>query len=174
MATVFLAVVAAVVLCVVVAVGVGRRRTARLREEFGPEYERTLQAHGDQYTAEAELRRRLHEHDALDIRPLDPAAREAYLRRWEDVQSSFADEPERGVEEADALVADILRERGYPEDFERHAAVISVDHPDTVEHLRAAHAICLAKAANGARTENLRQAMDHFRALVEDLLDTRG
>ena len=114
---------------------------------------------------------RMRMNDGLDIRPLDPDARERFRERWQEVQGSFADEPERGVEEADALVADILRERGYPDDFEQHAAVISVEHPETIEHLRATHAIRLASAANGAREENLREAMDHFRALIDDLLE---
>jgi hypothetical protein len=171
MTWVYLGLVAALLICVLLAIATGRRRTAHLREEFGPEYDRTLRAHRDQHAAEAELRRRWERHRRLDIRPLDPAAREEHAQRWDEVQRRFATEPAPAVAEADGLIAEVMRARGYPvEDFEQRAAAMSVDHPETVEHYRAAHAISVASAAGAGRTEDLRRAMAHFRALFDELL----
>jgi hypothetical protein len=61
--------------------------------------------------------------------------------------------------------------RGYPVgDFEQRAADISVDHPVVLEDYRAAHEIALRQTKGQANTEDLRQAMIHYRALFEDLV----
>ena len=61
-----------------------------------------------------------------------------------------------------------MQARGYPMgDFEQRAADISVDHPSVVEHYRAAHAVATRRDAG---TEDLRQAMVHYRTLFEDLI----
>jgi hypothetical protein len=157
--------------CVATAIAVSRHRTARLREGFGPEYDRALKAHGDQHEAEADLRRRRERRRGLEIHPLEPGARARYAERWTATQRRFVDAPASAVAEADDLVTQVMRERGYPvDDFEQRAADVSVDHPETVEHYRAAHAISVASAAQHADTESLRQAMVHFRALFHDLL----
>ena len=71
-------------------------------------------------------------------------------------------------------MTDVLRERGYPiDDFDQRAADISVDHPDVVENYRAAHAIYLEQQNGGGGTEDLRQAFVHYRALFDELLETR-
>ena len=102
---------------------------------------------------------------------MEPEARDAYAERWTQAQRRFVDAPASAVAEADELVAEVMRERGYPvDDFEQRTADVSVDHPETVEHYRAAHAISVASAAQHADTEDLRQAMVHFRALFDDLL----
>ena len=74
--------------------------------------------------------------------------------------------------EADGLVAALMHERGYPveEDFDHRAAAISVDHPVVVENYRSAHAISIRAARDEASTEDLRQALVHFRALFAELL----
>jgi hypothetical protein len=165
------AIVAVMLIFVLGAVALGRRRSARLRESFGPEYDRTLERHDDQREAEAELQRRRNRHRRLDIRPLTPEAREAYAARWTETERGFVDAPASAVEQADALLAEVMRERGYPvDDFAQRAADLSVDHPETVEHYRAAHAISLASAADAADTEDLRSAMVHYRALFDELL----
>jgi hypothetical protein len=157
--------------CVAAAIAAGRHRTAGLRERFGPEYDRALEAHGDQREAEADLRQRRERRRGLEIRPLEPAARERYAQRWTATQRQFVDAPAEAVADADGLVTQVMRERGYPvDDFEQRTADVSVDHPETVEHYRAAHAISVASAAHQADTESLRQAMVHFRALFDDLL----
>ena len=166
-------IVAVILLVALAAVELGRRRSARLRERFGPEYDRTLERHGDQRAAEAELRERRDRRRGLHIRPLEPEARDDYERRWTETQRRFVDAPASAVAEADDLVAEVMRDRGYPlDDLDQRAADLSVDHPDTVEHFRTAHTISVASAEQRADTEDLRTAMVHFRALFEDLLHT--
>ena len=164
-----------VLILVVVVLGVllmRSRRSQRLQEDFGPEYDRTIQERGDRRDAEAELAERRQRRAQLDIRPLEPGARERYADRWQAAQRRFVDEPAPAVGEADALVSAVMSERGYPvsDEFDQRAADISVDHPVVVEHYRAAHAISMRATAGDASTEDLRQAMVHFRALFDDLL----
>ena len=168
---VVVAVIIAAVILVAAALALRRRQSARLREGFGPEYERALETHGDQRAAESDLRRRRERRRGLDIRPLQPETREHYAERWTATQRRFVDAPADAVAEADGLVAEVMRERGYPiDDFEQRAADVSVDHPKTVEHYRTAHAISIDSARGRGSTEDLRTAMVHFRALFDDLL----
>jgi hypothetical protein len=162
-----------IVIVVVLAVLLMRsRRSHRLQEEFGPEYERAVEERGDRREAEAELAERRERRSQLDIRPLEPGAQERYAERWQVAQRRFVDQPAPAVAEADALVSAVMSERGYPvsDEFDQRAADISVDHPVVVEHYRAAHAISLRATAGDASTEDLRQAMVHFRALFDELL----
>ena len=162
-----------VVLLVIVGVLVARQqRSRRLKDEFGPEYGRVVAERGDQRAAEKELADRRQRVGTFEIRPLDPAARERYLEQWAEAQRAFVDEPAGAVGQAHELVQRVMHDRGYPvdEDFEQRTADISVEHPAVVENYRAAHAISV-RAGNGqASTEQLRQAMVHFRALFDDLL----
>jgi predicted nucleic acid-binding protein len=161
-----------VLLCVVGFLAARQRRSAQLREGFGPEYDRVVQERGDQREAEAELRERRDRRREYDIRPLEESAREHYAERWEDTQRRFVDQPASAVAEADGLIGEVMRERGYPvEDFDQRAADLSVDHPEVVEHYRAAHALSVANGDQNASTEDLREAMVHYRALFADLLD---
>jgi hypothetical protein len=167
--------VVVVLLCVIGALVARQRRTASLKEGFGPEYDRTLREHGDQRAAEAELRERRERRQQFEVRPLEPETRERYAERWRATQRRFVDQPASAVEEADDLVGAVMRDRGYPvEDFERRAADVSVDHPDVVEHYRAAHAVSVASAEQRASTEDLRQALVHYRALFDELLEDRA
>jgi hypothetical protein len=149
------------------------RRTRGLQEQFGPEYDRTVEDAPTRREAEAELAERRERRDELDITPLSPTSRERYLRSWEDTQARFVDDPEGAVGEADGLIQDVMRERGYPvDDFERRESDISVDHPDVVENYREAHAISRKTVHGDAETEDLRQAMVHYRALFDALVVT--
>ena len=149
------------------------KRTKSLQQTFGPEYERVTTDADSRREAEAELAERRKRHEELDIRPLTPAARDRYLTRWEEVQARFVDDPEGAVAAADNLIQQVMRERGYPvDDFEQRSADLSVDHPDVVEHYREGYTIAMAKAMDGSRTEDLRQAMTHYRALFDELLVT--
>lgn len=162
-----------VVVVVILAVLLMRsRRSHQLQEKFGPEYERAVEERGDRRQAEAELADRRERRAQLDIRPLEPGARERYAERWQAAQRRFVDQPAQAVGEADALVSAVMSERGYPvsDEFDQRAADISVDHPVVVEHYRAAHAISLRTTSGDAGTEDLRQAMVHFRALFDELL----
>jgi hypothetical protein len=167
-----LIILAAVVLIAVAVVLAVRQRSQRLRERFGPEYERTVEQSGGRRSAESELAARQRRVDRLDIRPLDPEARDEFARQWRDAQARFVDEPAQAVAIADRLVVQVMRERGYPvEDFERRQADISVDHPGVVQNYRAGHALSMAAQQGRAGTEDLRQAMVHYRSLFEDLLE---
>jgi hypothetical protein len=150
------------------------RRTRLLRQQFGPEYKRTVDSRDSKRDAEAELQAREQRRKQLDIRPLAPAARDRYLDLWQRVQSQFVDDPTGAVSSADRLIQQVMAERGYPvEDFEQRVADVSVDHPQVVEHYRQAHAIAESPAMDGdSSTEDLRQAMRHYRALFNDLLET--
>ena len=147
------------------------RRTRTLRERFGPEYDRTVNESGKRRAGESELETRRKRREDLDIRPLAPASRERYAVSWRDAQARFVDAPAEAIREADALVLAVMQERGYPmEDFDQRSADISVDHPEVVQDYRAAHAISMASDHGKAGTEDLREAMVHYRALFERLL----
>ncbi len=171
MTWVLLAVV--VVLLVIIGVLVARQqRSRKLKNEFGPEYGRVVAERGDQRAAEIELADRRQRVGKFEIRPLDPAVRERYLEQWAAAQRYFVDEPAGAVGQADELVQRAMHDRGYPvdEDFERRSADVSVEHPVVVENYRAAHEISIRAQTGQASTEQLRQAMVHFRALFDDLL----
>jgi hypothetical protein len=167
-------VVAVLVVLALIAMSVMRkRRSTQLREGFGPEYDRTVEESGSRRRAEAELAEREKRREQLDIRPLTQAARDRYMDRWRDTQARFVDDPGSAVGDADTLVQEVMRERGYPtEDFEQRAADISVDHPQVVENYRAAHGTSLAHERGEASTEDLRQSLVHYRLLFEELLVT--
>jgi hypothetical protein len=173
-------VIALLALVVLVLVGVwvwiaSRRRSERLQRRFGPEYDRTVETSGSRRSAESELVAREKRRGRLDIRPLEPEKRDDFARQWRDTQTRFVDEPGPAVEEADRLVAEVMRARGYPvEDFEQREADVSVDHATVVDNYRAAHGISLANRHGEANTEDLRQAMVHYRSLFEELLDARS
>jgi hypothetical protein len=170
-----IAIVALVVIGVAAYFVWANRRTERLKEEFGPEYDRMLEENEDRRVVESELEARRSRREELDIRPLDPATRQRYSSQWRDVQARFVDEPRSAVGHADALVMMVMRDRGYPmEDFDQRAADISVDHPQIVENYRAAHGV-FERASDGgagrATTEDLRRAFVHYRALFAELLE---
>src|SRR4051794_18427881 len=165
--------VAAIVIVAGVAWWAGqRRRSERLRTQFGSEYDRTVETAGKRSAAEADLEARQERVESLEIRALDPGERDRYSERWRVVQALFVDDPASAVGDADTLIGDVMRARGYPVgDFEQRAADVSVNHPQVVDHYRTAHAIATRQRSGVADTEQLRQAMVHYRALFADLLD---
>ncbi|MFF4528506.1 hypothetical protein ACFY1P_04470 [Streptomyces sp. NPDC001407] len=169
---ILIAVIAAMVL---IAVAGGAwimvRRRQHLRERFGPEYERTVEAGDSRMAAERELRAREQRHDDLDLKSLPAPTRQQYAQDWTSVQERFVDRPEEAVGEADRLVTRLMRERGYPTDgYEQQLKDLSVAHGRTLEHYRAAHDVNTRAGSNKATTEELRGAMVHYRALFDDLL----
>jgi FtsZ-interacting cell division protein ZipA len=162
-----IAVAAVVIVALVVWQALKARRTRTLQERFGPEYDRTVERADGKRDAEADLSARVQRRNELDIRPLTSAARERYLEEWTSVQARFVDDPRLAVQEADALIQRVMRERGYPvDDFEQRAADISVDHPTVVENYRAGHGL-----AGSDDTEEQRQAMVHYRSLFDELVE---
>jgi hypothetical protein len=162
---------AVVVLAAVAWAAMSTARRRSLRDRFGPEYDRAVSDAPTRREAEAELRERERRRDELEIRPLSAADRGRYLREWERVQADFVDDPGGAVAEADALIQRVMRDRGYPvDDFEQRAADLSVDHAEVVEHYRTGHAVARRHAREEADTEELRQALVHYRALFDALL----
>ncbi len=147
-----------------------RRRRWRLKERFGPEYQRAVSDAGTG-TAERRLREIESERDGLDVRPLPPAARERYLDEWRQAETRFVSDPRDAAHTADRLVLRALHERGYPDDEQRDrlVALVSVDHPAVADRYRHAHAM-LDTVDGGEATENLRKAMLDLRTVLEDVL----
>ena len=155
-----------IVVALVVWQALKAKRTRTLQGRFGPEYDRTLERADDRREAEADLAARAKRRDELDIRPLPSASRDRYLEEWQRVQARFVDDPRGAVQEADTLIQSVMRERGYPvDDFDQRAADISVDHPHVVENYRDGN-----RLASGG-TEQQRQAMVHYRALFDELVE---
>jgi hypothetical protein len=150
-----------------------RRQTEHLRQRFGPEYDRAVHEIGGVSKAEARLREKEARVERLQIRPLSPSDADRFAAQWRDVQTRFVDDPNRSITDADRLVGEVMEARGYPVgDFEQRVDDISVDHPNVVMNYRAAHDIAQDHAAGKATTEDLRQAMVHYRSLFNDLLET--
>ena len=169
-------VIAAVVIVAIIVIAIvasKRAQSARLQRRFGSEYDRTVQTSGDRAAAERELASREARVRKFHIEELPAGARDRYTEEWRTVQTRFVDEPRAALNQADKLVANVMRDRGYPmENFEQRVADISPDHPDVVENYRAAHDIAARSERGEVSTEDLRQAMVHYRTLFDDLLGT--
>jgi hypothetical protein len=164
----------AVVVIAIIAFYFSRRRSEKLRERFGPEYERSVKESGDRRRAEEQLEKRAERVEKFHLRPIPPEDRARFTQEWDRVQAHFVDAPAGAVAEADQLLGDIMATCGYPMgDFEQRAADISVDHPVVTQNYRAAHEIAVRQASGQATTEDLRRAMIHYRALFEDLVNER-
>jgi hypothetical protein len=149
------------------------RKRKGLQEHFGPEYDRTVADAPSRREAVSDLTERQKRREELEIRPLAPESRDRYASRWHNTQAKFVDEPEEAVGEADRLIQEVMRERGYPvQDFDQRASDLSVDHPEVISNYRAAHGISVANERGKASTEDRRTAMVHYRALFEELLET--
>lgn len=166
------AVLALLVFLLLVRRQLARRRTARLHETFGPEYGRVAAAAPSKSEAEAELEARADRHDKLELRDLPDDSRERYLESWRRVQARFVDDPRGAVGGADTILESVLRERGYSidDDFDRLVGDLSVDHPDVVDRYREGHRLAQTPENDPAATENLRAAMQHYRALFDELV----
>ncbi|MGA3261240.1 MAG: hypothetical protein ABSE35_20325 [Bryobacteraceae bacterium] len=149
-----------------------KRRTERLRTQFGgAEYARAVEKDGDRRHAEAALEERTQRVERFHVRPLAAADRARFVKSWSEVQARFVDGPAGAVTAADQLLGDVLSTRGYPTTgFEQQAADISVDHPLVLANYRKAHEIALQQTRGEASTEELRQAMVHYRTLFEELV----
>jgi hypothetical protein len=166
-----IAVVVVLVVVVALAVASSRRRRHHLQTRFGSEYDRTVDGADRRREAERELREREARHDELDLKPLSEASRQRYTQQWQEMQSGFVDRPQVAVADADRLITDLMRERGYPvDDFDTRSELVSVDHPDVVENYRTAHGIAVKTVEGRTSTEDLRQAVISYRALFEEML----
>ena len=152
-----------------------QRRTKRLQEQFGPEYDRTLKKMGDKREAESDLEERLAHVNTLNIRPLTAEETNRYALQWQEVQREFVDEPLLSLQKADRLIREVMKARGYPvEDFEQRVADISVHYPELVANYRGMHRIAIKESSDTPGTEEIRKAMIHGRALFENLISTES
>ncbi len=150
-----------------------REKTRKLKSKFGPEYDRVIEQEKNSRRAESLLEERQKRVSKYQIRPLTREECDMYAAQWRTAQEHFVDDPRNAVAQADSLVTDAMRVRGYPmSDFEQRAADLSVDHPTVVEDYRVAHAIAMRDAEGSASTEDLRKAMQHYRSLFEHIVDT--
>jgi FtsZ-interacting cell division protein ZipA len=167
-------VVALALVLALVWVTMQRRRREHLKRRFGPEYDQTVQHRKDLREAERELEARERRVAKFDIRPLSREDAARFTEAWRRTQARFVDDPQGAVTDADRLVTELMDARGYPiSDFAQRAADISVDHPRVVVNYRAARAIAERHAHGEASTEDLRQALVHYRELFSDLLETQ-
>jgi len=169
---VIIAVVVMLVAGIAILLSIRKRRTKRLRTQFGgAEYTRTVKEGGSRQKAEAVLDQRADRVESLHIQPLSPGDRARFVESWRMVQARFVDGPGGAVTEADQLLGDVMSTRGYPvSDFEQRAADISVDYPLVLENYRSAHEIAVRQTRGQASTEELRQAMIHYRTLFGELV----
>jgi hypothetical protein len=150
-----------------------RQRSKRFSNQFGSEYDRTVQTMGNEKKAQTELDERRKHVETLNIRPLSDGERQRYLAEWTAVQAKFVDQPGQATVEADRLIMEVMQMRAYPvSDFEQRAADVSVNYPALVSNYRAAREIATKNAAHQANTEELRQAVIYYRSLFDELLKT--
>ena len=166
-------VVLAIIVIAAIVISRRRHRSTHLKQQFGPEYERALQQHGNAAKAEAALAEREERVHKFTIRELPATDRAAYADEWAAVQRRFVDDPSMAVSEADRLVNRVMTARGYPMgDFDRRAEDISVNYPGVVQNYRSACEIVARHSSGRASTEDLRQAMVYYRSLFDELLGT--
>lgn len=166
-------IVAVVVVGLAVWVGWTQYRRRQLRERFGPEYDRAIDSGESRRQAEHDLAEREKRHAQLDIKALSDADRDRYEQQWLEIQQRFVDRPGPAVAEADRLVTVVMGERGYPtEGYQQQLNDLSVRHATVLDHYREAHEIKSRNDESSASTEELREAMVHYRSLFEDLLDS--
>jgi hypothetical protein len=169
--TIMIVVVAAILVVAAVWLMLRRRRTDALRARFGPEYEHAVRSAGTVDKAERLLDERQKRVDRFALRTISADEAQRFTTSWKNVQARFVDDPRTAVLEADRLIGEVMRARGYPvEDPARQLEDLSVDHGAVIEHYRAGRAIAVRHEQGQARTEDLRQAMVHFRALFEELV----
>ena len=163
-----------IIVAIIAAIAIARRsQSVRLQRRFGPEYARVARERGNRADAERELARREERVKRFQIQELPPGARDRYAEEWRGVQARFVDEPGAALAQADGLIASVMRDRGYPPaDFDQRTADLSADHARTLEDYRIAHEISLRSERGEADTEDLRQAMVHYRKLFDDLVGT--
>lgn len=90
------------------------------------------------------------------LRPLPAESRDRYVEEWDEIEMKFVDSPEQAVREAEALVMSVLRERGHP-----------LTERDLPQEVQRAHRLGYASRD---KTEGMRQALLHYRAVMERMV----
>jgi hypothetical protein len=167
--------VAAVIVGTIASRRRARERSAELRQRFGPEYDRAVQEFGSPARAERELAARTRRVEHIRFRELSGADRARFASSWSRIQAQFVDDPAAAVVGANELIKEVMLARGYPsDDFEHRVADLSVDHAGVIQHYRAARVLSESSRKGQLNTEDLRQAVVHYRALFADLLQETG
>jgi CHAT domain-containing protein len=149
-----------------------RQRTRRLKEDFGPEYNRALEEVGNRKQAEDVLENRQERIESFRIRKLEPEEREQFLKKWTTIRADFVNDPGVEVEEADRVITEIMLARGYPmTQFDQRVENLSVNHPEVVSLYRQAHSVTVKNRQSNVNTEELRQAMLKYQMLFDELLE---
>lgn len=149
-----------------------RNREKALRQCFGPEYDAALRQYGDPRAAQAALTERREHMAGVPVRPLRPEEKEVFANRWHDVAAHFERDPQTAIQEADELVQEVIRTRGYPvEEFEARADDLSVHYPRIAQTYRNAHEIAIRPERD---EQNLQRAMADYHAVLEELLEWQG
>jgi hypothetical protein len=166
------------IIIAVIAIGVlawyliRERRTKELRSRFGPEYEFAVREFGNRPKAEDALAARQKRMEKLNVHPLSHEEHDRFAEQWHELQARFVDDPSGSIEQADRLVCDVMKARGYPmSEFDHRAEDLSVDHPHVVRNYRAAHQIAMRREQGQASTEDLRQGLVYYRDLFDELLE---
>jgi hypothetical protein len=164
-------VVITIVLIAAVILLILQNRSKKLRAQFGPQYDRTVEQTGNRFKAEAQLEKVENRVKGYDLRALNAADRGRFQQSWRTIQANFVDDPAFAFMEADQILGTVMLARGYPpSDFERRVAEISVDHSSVAENYRAGHEIAVRHSEHKATTEDLRKGMVHYRALFDELM----
>jgi len=172
--TLAIVVVLGALLVIFFAVGIAHaHRSRKLRARFAAaEYDRTVKTVGHRRKAEAQLQQREKRVRGFALTALSQRDREAFVSEWSHTQAQFVDAPEQAVTHADQLMGRVMAARGYPmSDFDQQSADLSVDHPAVIENYRTAHDIAVRHAKGEATTEDMRQAIIHYRGLFEELVE---
>lgn len=151
-----------------------KHRTKRLQQRFGPEYDRTVMGIGDRREAESELERLEHHAQELKSKPINFADRQRFLSRWKRCQSRFVDDPAGAVDEADEVLTDLMRTRGYSTDnaYDRMTEIAAA-YPNHAERYRQAGEIVAQNSRAAASTKELRTAFLYYRGLFEELIEEK-
>ena len=166
-----LAAVAIIFITLIVGRRRARARSEELQRRFGPEYEHAVEELGSPKRAERELEQRARRVEHFRFNDLSAAARESFAAKWNEIQGRFVDDPAVAVTAANELINEVMRARGYPTlSFDQRVADLSVEHPTVVQHYRAAHELSRSVFNGNIDTEQLRQALVHYRMLFTDLL----
>ena len=187
--TIIIVIVVVVVILLLALYFASRRRAAqrseeqreRSREEFGSEYDRTVEERGSEEDAERELRERRGRVER-QIEPLSEEDSGRFEERWTEVERVFVENPERSIEMADRTVSDLLSERRFvseagqsDEETEKSLAVVYPDIAEDYREARRIRAEVVGRSAGSAEadsegsTEELRQAIRKYRAVYERL-----
>ena len=164
-------IIAVIVVVAAIVVASAELRRARMRRQFGPEYDRLAQELGGKKKADAELAARQRRVEALNIHELSPDQQASYSGDWTAVQERFVDAPAEAVSAAGTLIWNVMRDRGYPAD-DRSASMeaLTVYHARSLDGYRQTAEL----QTETATTEELREAMIRYRGLFEDLTGLRG